>query len=519
MIAALLAGIFINSDAWNFWLAESLAKADREGVIQAVKGDVDFYAQPGVEAVLYNMNFQRSFYDTKVGTIFTKDLSLDADGTLTLRGKRLDDAASREYKSLYIAFKRVHGVAPDLMKVRYAYCREKKLQMWHSLRMNDVHWTAVQTDFRPQHGDLWLDRKDLVRAWYRHTWRSDWHDNALDYGQQEVYDYHLAMVRELVTDWESDGLELDWLRSVPVFRPGFDEMNASVMTRFMRDVRRICDEAARKWGHPVRIAVRVPGRVRDAAGVGMDVSVWAKEGLFDVLIPSCNNTCTEQDYDIGIWRQLAPKPVVLAPCVDCKANAGGHSLWFTEETDVGFASNFYQQGADTLYFYNHFQNQEKDRPYLRRLFTWAADRTACAAHARRHLVTRHDPVGEGRCSEPCFPDTIWPNCCNGSVKVNCGEAVKGRRAWVVVGARKQLDVDVYVNTVKCRLVTSAEKPLPAELPQDDKSPYTYLQAEIPEDVLHDGWNAVEFFNRGDRTILSGDFVWTEIRLDPTLARQ
>lgn len=514
LLAAFFAGVFINSDAWNFWCSEPLRDVDRAGVVQAVKNDVDCYAQPGVEAVFYNMNFQRTFYDTKVGTIFTKDVALDADGTLTLRGRRLDAATSAEYKGMYLNFKRVHEVAPDLMKVRYDYCKSKGIEMWHSLRMDDVHWTPLQTDFRPQHGDMWLDRKDLVRAWYRHTWRGDWHDNALDYGQKEVFDYHLAMVRELMMDWESDGIELDWLRSVPVFKPGFDEANAPTLTRFMRAVRGICNEAAKKWGHPMRVAVRVPGRVRDATGVGMDVPTWAKEKLIDVLIPSCNNTNTEQDYDVAIWRVLAPKPVILAPCIDAGANAGGGSLWYTDETDAGFASNFYQQGADAAYFYNHFPNQEKQRPYLRRNFTRAADRRACAAHNRRHPVTRHDPVGEGKYWEPCFPDTIWPNCCNGSVKINCGEAVKGRKAWVVVGTRKPLTADVYVNTVKCRIVSPAETPLPAELPQDKKNPYSYLQAEIPVGALHDGWNAVEFFNRADWTIMATDFVWTEIRIGP-----
>ena len=512
-----MAGIYINSDAWNFWYAEPLETYDREKLIQAVKNDVDYYtAKGGVEAIMYNMNFQRSFYDTKVGTPIWKDCETE-NGELLLRGIKVTKQNDADgYRMMILRARNMNALCPDFMAVRYRYCREKGVEMWHSMRMNDVHHTPLNCEHRPQHCDLWFDRKDLLRAWYRHTWRGVWHDNAFDYGQQEVFDYHLAMLREYLLDYESDGIELDWLRSIPVFRPGFDELNIPVMTAFMRETRKAANEAAAKWGHPVRVAVRVPGRPNEALRQGMDVSSWAREGLFDILIPSHRDTGSEQDLQIRLWRQLAPAPVILAPCVDCVIFSNpGWMLFCDNDTDFGFASNYYQQGADTLYLYNHFPNQATRKPDMQDFIGVAHNPAECASRVRRHIVTRHNINGvEGVFQELCYPDFIWPRCCNGGVMINAGQATGGRKAKVIIGATVPMDIDVLVNTVRCPLLPDGT-PLP-RLPEKKGVSAHFVQAEIPADVLHDGWNDVEIFNKdGEHTILASEFVWMEIFIGAT----
>ncbi len=509
--------VFVNSDAWNFWVNEDLSRMDRDGIVAAMRRDVDFFAQPGVEAVFYNMNFQRSFYDTKVGTPYWKDCAIGPDGRLTLRGRPVESIAGEEspeptYRQMFLNSKSAHDKCPDLMALRYAYCREKGVEMWHSMRMNDVHHTPLHSEFRPQHSDLWLDNKErLARAWYRHFQRIVWSDNGFDYGIPEVYDYHLRMMREYLLDWESDGIELDWLRSLPDFKPGFDEANAPILTAFMRETRKTAREAEAKWGHRVRVAVRVPGRVRESFAGGMDVAAWAREDLFDVLVPTCTSTSTEQDYDIAIYKALAPGRII-APNIDYSmCSAPGYGMTFTAESDAGFISNFYQQGADAIYFYNHFPRHEKAKPFTRGSFALAADREGAARAVRRHIVTRHEQVGEGMFPELTYPRWIWPMCANGGVRVNCGEGVAGRVARAVVGATCKLDVELLVNTVKC---APSQAPLPSPLPAGRKdAPANYAQFDIPAGILHDGFNNVEIFNRDGHTIESHEIVWMEVRVE------
>ncbi len=500
-----MSGIFINSDAWNFWLLPE-NKMNEEGI----REDVDFYcSHGGVEAILYNMNFQRSFYDTKVGTPYWKDMEITDDDTLLLRGKPVDEKNDpNTYKIMLKGITLMRKNLPNYMQYRYQYCHEKGVEMWHSMRMNDVHHTPLGLEHRPQHCDLWQERKDLLRAWYRHTWRGDWHDNAFDFGQKEVYNYHINMIREYLLDYESDGIELDWLRSVPIFKPGFDEINTPILTQFMRDTRKAADEAEVKWGHKIRIAARVPLFVDDAMGIGMDVPTWCKEKLIDVLIPGPNNLSTEQYTQVALWRILAPKPVILAPCVDCGISSShlSHGITCTMETDCGFAAGFYQQGADTIYVYNHFFKGAQARPWMPDFFAIAGDAQAVNAHSRRHIVTRHDPTGEGKFGVGIFPYAIWPKCCNGGVKINAGKDNIGRDAYIIYGTTCPLNVDILLNTVKCEILP-ADTPLPT-LPKRDNP--NYVIAKVPDGILHDGWNVVEIFNHDPHTIADYETVWMEI---------
>jgi hypothetical protein len=494
-----MSGIFINSDAWNFWLAKPDAMS-----AAGIRKDVDFYAERGgVEAVFYNMNFQRAVFDSKVFTPIWKDCEFDAAGDLLLRGKKTDSS----YRDLVVNPQLLRQNVPDFMQVRYDHCHARGIEMWHSMRMNDVHYTPMQTEHLPLHGDLWVERKDLIRAWYRHTWRGDWHDNAFDYGKQEVYDYHLALIREYLLDFESDGIELDWLRSIPVFRPGFDELNKGILTRFMRDTRKLADAAGEKWGHRIRIAVRVPYRPEDAIATGMDVFAWARERLVDIVIPGPNNTSSENDVPVDLWKMLLPQEVVLAPCIDCtlRASPGGPSLSMTAETDHGFAATYYYGGADTLYFYNHFPRNRFDG--VQELFGYAGRRGEVERRARRHVVTHHDDMAEGKFSYPRFPPIIWKGCCNGSIRVNAGGATAGRSARVVVGAKSPLEIDLLLNTSPCKPLSDAVPMPPLAL-----DGVHYLQFGVPGGTLHDGINAIELFNRSRERDIT-DLVWAEIDID------
>ena len=319
------------------------------------------------------------------------------------------------------------------------------------------------------------------------------------------------MAEEYLLNFESDGIELDFLRSMPVFRPGFDDVCKNILTQFMRDVRYLANLAEKKYGHKLRIAVRVPYFITEAMNSGMDLVAWAKEKLVDILIPGPANTNTEDDWPLALWKQLIPPPVQIVPCIDCMIRGqGGIGIKMNQETDNGFAATYYYEGADGIYLYNHFPyaygggtyaNQEAQQEFN----GYACNREEVERRARRHVVTAHECIGEGVYPASRFPSIIWPNCCNGTVRVNCGGGVQGRTGIVIVGCREEFDVDVLINTVYCR-------PLPpdAELPNLPEQVH-YAAFEIPLGTLHDGVNVVECFNRGDKNITQ--LCWTEIDLD------
>lgn len=518
---AALAAVFMNSDAWNFWTDNALEGRSREELVAAVEADVDFYADAGATAILYNMNAQRALFPSKAATPFWKDVAEGEDGRLLLRGKPLaTDQDETAWRKMAARARHVAEILPDFMRVRLARCRARKVEMWHSMRMNDVHYTYLGNEWAPLHSDMWLDRKDLLRAWYRHSWRCEWSDNGFDYAKKEVFDAALALVREYLLDYESDGIELDWMRCLPVFVPGNDESNAPILTRFMRETRRVAAEAAAKWGHPVRVGVRVPARVREACGAGIDIASWAREGLVDLVVPSPKDTSTEMDCDVALYRALCPRPIILAPDLDydCRSDAT-HDVKFCAEIDRGFLSGWYHDGADAAYLYNHFpRHAGKGHRGYPAYVTALGDRAAVARLPRRHVFTRHVPVGEGRFPRSPYWSVVWKNGSNGSVKVNCGEGVAGRRAKVVVGVKGPFEGDILVNAAKCtdvEILSGGEADgLPKPLPRVVESSFRlgYVVADVPLGVLHDGWNAVEIFNRGARDLSADCFLWLEIML-------
>lgn len=196
-------------------------------------------------------------------------------------------------------------------------------------------------------------------------------------------------------EYESDGIELDWHRSMPIFKPGCDEMNTPVFTQFMRDVRAIAGEAAAKWGHRVRVAALVPYRVDETLGLGMEIGRWCREGLVNVVTPGPNSVVSEIDQQLSIWKQILPPDVIFAPGIDWYVVSRDHGVSLSEATDCGFASAFYEMGADTLYLYNHFPTTQPEFPRMREFFGYAGDRAAVAEKERRQIAVRHEPVGEG----------------------------------------------------------------------------------------------------------------------------
>jgi hypothetical protein len=98
-----------------------------------------------------------------------------------------------------------------------------------------------------------------------------------DYSKAEVRSHYLAILREACRRYDLDGVELDWLRYPKFFRDG--EVNAAVLTEFVREAREILDETAKRHGHPLRLVTRVPATTTTAAARALDTRAPRSGGL------------------------------------------------------------------------------------------------------------------------------------------------------------------------------------------------------------------------------------------------
>ncbi len=112
------------------------------------------------------------------------------------------------------------------------------------------------------------------------------HDNPnrMSYAVPEIRENRLAIVRELVTDYPTDGIELNFNTYSPLIARREVEEHTETLTEWMRDVRRAADAAAEAQGRGKRVAVRVAAALEGNLKMGHDIATWVGEGLVDTII-------------------------------------------------------------------------------------------------------------------------------------------------------------------------------------------------------------------------------------------
>ena len=142
-----------------------------------------------------------------------------------------------------------------------------------SLKMNDDHAPGAQ-----RCGWLrWNRGKDVCLGEPPSEW-------AYDYTNPEVVEHKQAMIREVLEDYQADGIELDFMFGQVYFRKGDIEKGTGMMTRFVGDVRKMADEIGADQNRHVSVTARVHNR-RDAnLAAGLDVETWLKDGSIEIAV-------------------------------------------------------------------------------------------------------------------------------------------------------------------------------------------------------------------------------------------
>ena len=73
-------------------------------------------------------------------------------------------------------------------------------------------------------------------------------ETALDYSYPEVREHRLAIMREIVEEYEVDGLELNFVRWAKHFPRDRGREKAPIMTDYVGQIRNVLDVAVRKRG-------------------------------------------------------------------------------------------------------------------------------------------------------------------------------------------------------------------------------------------------------------------------------
>jgi hypothetical protein len=212
---------------------------------------------------------------------------------------------------------------------------------------------------------------------------------GMNYLRPAVREFMLGTIRELVEEYDFEGIELDWLRNPICCEPNATQSEIDQITAFHAEIREITQAKAKASGHPFVLGVRVPPAFDLLRSIGIDVPALAKAGLLDFVSPS-NFFQTSWDLPYDTFRAVLGPEVTLYGVTECEANwvkcldpkTGKQSCRhqpLSPELIRGNAAGKLAMGVDGIEHFNFFVANEilnecrtdygvmKDLPYLEKL--------------------------------------------------------------------------------------------------------------------------------------------------------
>jgi hypothetical protein len=464
---------------------------------------VDDHAAAGVTDLFINVNAQRTNYRSDVWESYW-------DGYDPAAGDKQPffagiDMVNRPWDTVfYINTYLIYKQGCDYPGRMIERARRDGVQPWISFRMNDAE--EAGTEKHPGHSTFWMAHPQ---------WRLA--SGGLDYEHPEVRDLYMALVKEVCSRYDITGIELDYQRTCPYFRPGREHDGAILMTAFVTAARQATRAAAKRWKHPVKLAVRVPSTPWIARQHGLEPVAWAQAGLVDLIIVSPFWPSINSDLPIETWKGMllgTQVPVAFGLEGGMHAGSGGYRVVTPEEIRGAILSGLYR-GADAVYFFNLFTNPLTawPRPVYDGILRDAGSPAALAAKPRRHPSTVIIPWAVGEPGPPASDrygirtaSALPYTGTNGVFRLHSGpKPTPQQRAWVeLVTARDEQRPDVRVNGLPCPWSRLAE---PDHITAAGwKGPEAKRQVyNLPADALADGYNLIEVDAKEPVTL-----TWVEI---------
>jgi hypothetical protein len=287
---------------------------------------VDLLADSGVDTFLVNANASRAWYPSKtIPTILDGYRRGDREyfrghaicQGLTTRAE--EDSFIDRIMPFMNMYQDLLDAGVDWLAEAAAACRRRKISPWVSIRMNDLHGHRNYAGSFFNVPLLKHPEMRLHHSTYSPTQREPGYRGGLNYERPEVRALMFEQIREVVEDYDYEGLELDWLRNPLCCEPNATPATVAMMSDWLREVRALTQRRATRTGRPYPLGLRIPGRLETLKSIGLDVAMLCREGTLDFISPS-GFWCTtwEMPHD-ELRRQLGDR-VTLYGVIEDGAN-------------------------------------------------------------------------------------------------------------------------------------------------------------------------------------------------------
>jgi hypothetical protein len=286
-------------------------------------------------------NQMRRFRDTQVG-VFEWCIAAGSrvnfpSKTCELIGTGVTEFPRRGDKLAAETLQKLAADGVDTLKVVAEACHEAGMTCYASLRMNGDYSAGWMGESLPRmlNSTFWWQHPE-----FRVRGKKGEDQTKLSYAFPEVRAFKLGILRE-AAERDIDGINLDFLRHPPCFGyedpliaafkakhgqdpreiaaddPRWLQLRADIMTGFLREVRKLLNEAGSEKKRHLGLSARVDWK--EYKSHGCDIDTWLKEGLLDYLVIA-QHTLGGYEFD-------------LAPFVQ-KARGSGCAILFGEEATL-----------------------------------------------------------------------------------------------------------------------------------------------------------------------------------------
>lgn len=170
-----------------------------------------------------------------------------------------------------------------------------------------------------------------------------------DYAHPDVRQAKLDIVEEVLRDYESDGIELDFMFVPKFFKTGKEEEGVPVMNEFVGRIRELADKIGQSQGRHISVCVRVFDQREYNLKQGLDVESWLAQKNVDVLV----GQVSEQFFDTGLdvkWLAQAASSTGVASYVRPARRVYDERTSFpSPEMYRALAQNMRREGVDGMY--------------------------------------------------------------------------------------------------------------------------------------------------------------------------
>lgn len=250
----------------------------------------------------------------------------------------------------------------DLLDLVIDELTPRGLEILGAVRMSDTHHTSFE------------DAPKFAREYSHYVIKQPdgrTNETALDYSHPEVRAHRLGIMRDVVENYDLDGLELNFCRWAKHFPRDKGRARAPILTEYIGEIRAGLDEVAESRGRKrLTLGVRVPEGINECWLAGIDIKSWIDSGSIDYVAVSTWNE-TDPQLPIGEFAELVRgkecqllammgnmmgglwwgKPKVVGRgLAQFRPNYSGMLL--TTEEARACAANYYAWGADGISLWN-----------------------------------------------------------------------------------------------------------------------------------------------------------------------